>query len=523
MTIKEKCLFTLLLALTGTHSYSTENRDLHMHDHASAERNYDSRSIMHNVTMDCGDIANLYRSVATCQRGLWQLVVKGNVWLFPGIQGRVGNSQNARNFTDNLMDSLDSLDHACYIQERSRKCMEEHGVGDYCLSTVNGLDLEMNFQFVCQHQQRDENLIRSLQCLRDNRLLVMLFFHIANHCFRGQNLLDDVMRRIKNAHFYMLDINPPTKMPHVNTPLYCLPMHVISTCVTEIVEDHCGKRSSELVQNYLLYLQDRFNHSLKSAGLSSNICDYKTHSNFALMMPLAVASERHNKLDFVKGLKIAAPGTALDTVLGRTLVAALETVSLGEVCSTAVNAYGAYTACVMLSDDKYERNKFNILQFGQELFPFIYHGTHCLRLEQFTACWKLLQGICGPTVRGYAQHATLLVEGCKLQSEMDTAGCHWQDMLIGRYIQASRVTIWPVPEQGLLNPLLLESTPEKNRVMNDLDTVIALLHPGVEEILKKCGQKPAKHLQGVLQQLQYLQYDALKVANQLFNNFQHLF
>ncbi len=51
--------------------------------------------------------------------------------------------------------------------------------------------------------------------------------------------------------------------------------------------------------------------------------------------------------------------------------------------------------------------------------------------------------------------------------------------------------------------------------MNDLDTVITLLQPGVEEISRKCAAKLGKRLQTVLQQLRYLQYDALKVADQL--------
>ncbi len=147
----------------------------------------------------------------------------------------------------------------------------------------------------------------------------------------------------------------------------------------------------------------------------------------------------------------------------------------------------------------------------------LYHGTQCLRLEQFTACWNQLQEMCGSKVRGFRQHATLMVEGCAIQSEMDTVGCHWEDMLLRHYIQASRVTIWPLVFHCLKNPLFLESLQSTtNRIGHDLDTVISLLHPGVEEISRKCGQQPAKRLQAVLQKLQYLQYDALKTVVQLY-------
>ena len=131
--------------------------------------------------------------------------------------------------------------------------------------------------------------------------------------------------------------------------------------------------------------------------------------------------------------------------------------------------------------------------------------------------------MCGPTVRGFEQHATLLVEGCKIQSDMDTAGCHWQDMLLGRYLQASRVTVWPLVTQGLTNPLSLESSHDHTRVMDDLDTVISLLQPGVEEISRKCGKQLAKRLQAVLQKIRYQQYDAVKVTDLLMGKVTHLY
>ena len=85
-------------------------------------------------------------------------------------------------------------------------------------------------------------------------------------------------------------------------------------------------------------------------------------------------------------------------------------------------------------------------------------------------------------------------------------------MLLGHYIHASRVRVWPVPVQGLPNPLLLDSSHDKTRCINDLDMVITLLQPGVEEISRKCGQQPAKRVQALLHQLRYLQYDAVKMV-----------
>ncbi len=417
MALKEKYLIILLLALTETQCYASKNT-------------------MHNVTVHCGDSGFLMRTVSRCQRELAKLSRKGSVWFGRGSQTRTRDNQTTRrNVAYNIKDSLDALSHACYIEQRSRKCLEENGVRDYCLSISNALDTEMDFQFICRCQQLDENLIRSLQCLRDKRVLVMLFFHIGNHCFRGMDILDDLMTRVKNAYFYQLDINTFFEATYIRE-LYCLPRHVISTCVRDFVQDHCGKRTSELVQNYLLYSQHRFRQALKSAGLSSNICEYNIRpKSTVIVAPTSGTGERQEELGFVRGVEMAAAGTALDTVMGRRLVAHLQNVSEQDICSDPLKADIAYTICLMSSDDKYERSTFNILQFAHAFFTQVYHGTYCLRQEQFTVCWNLLQQMCGPKVRLYKQHATLLVEGCKIQSEMDTAGCHWQDMLLRHYFR----------------------------------------------------------------------------------------
>ncbi len=154
------------------------------------------------------------------------------------------------------------------------------------------------------------------------------------------------------------------------------------------------------------------------------------------------------------------------------------------------------------------------------IYAATYHGSHCNRLELFTACWNLLQEICGPKVRGLQQHATLLVEGCKIQSEMDLAGCHWQDMLLSYYVQASQVTVWPITGQCLGDPMFLESTHYTTDILiKDLDKVSSFLQPGVEEISSICGQHLASRVQVLLEKIRYLQYDALKYEISMVNDY----
>ncbi len=96
---------------------------------------------------------------------------------------------------------------------------------------------------------------------------------------------------------------------------------------------------------------------------------------------------------------------------------------------------------------------------------------------------------------------------------MDSAGCHWQDMLLPYYIKASSVTLWPLSYQCLGNPMLIDYMNYRSTVINDLDAVISLLQPGVEEISRKCGVEPANRVRRLLNKLHFLQHDALKYTN----------
>ncbi len=162
-----------------------------------------------------------------------------------------------------------------FSYDRSQACLEESRIPDYCLLTVTapatGVSINIDFRFICRHQRRDENLVRSLQCLHDKRLPTMLLFHIADRC-RGMCILDDIMTRYQFVHFNRLDIKPVGETTHISR-LYCLPKSVISTCIKDIVEGYCGNMTADLVQKYLFYSQSRVANSLQSAGLSSTICD----------------------------------------------------------------------------------------------------------------------------------------------------------------------------------------------------------------------------------------------------------
>ncbi len=472
---------------------------------------------VHNATVNCGNITAMRNTVIQCHRDLSLLVDYGYPWSHHNSQRNSRNSPNAADRNNTLRDAMDSLNHVCSVHDRSRTCLKESGIRDNCLATIgypHGA-IQIELRFICHHQQRDENLVHSLQCLHDTRVLAMLYFHIADRC-RGFGILDDIMRRYKNAYFYRASVNPVQEQVFIG-PLYCLPKSVISTCIRDIVEDHCGVITADLVQNYLYYLQHRYSHVLKSATLDPSPCDHDISFDMgAMRMP---NPSGHTRIGITRWLQFTAPGTALDTVWGKYVMAYLHSLSGEDLCHTA-NAGMTYGACVMSSDDASDKTKFNILQFAHQQIPLVYHGSRCGRLEYFEECWNLLQDICGQKVRGLEQHATLLVEGCKVQSEMEITGCHWQDILLPHYIQASRVTVWPLGAQCLGNPMFLDGSDYRsyNDVVVDLKTLISLIQPGVEEISRQCGPQPAKRLRLLLSKLRYLQRDALKFTNSILTH-----
>ena len=471
-------------------------------------------STVHDATMDCANHDLRSKALQHCLKDLRQVAWRGYPW---SALDRQEIPRNGQNVTDNLRDALDSLNHVCYIHHRSQRCLRKHGIRDFCLASSGGYKEAVDFEFICHRRQRDENLIRSLQCLRDKRLLVMLNFHIASRC-RGFGILDDLVTQENNADFYTMNVNPNTDLPPIPL-LYCLPKHVITTCIRPLIDDECGVMTADLVQQHLLYSQHWFGQALRSAGLYSDICEYDIGSNYTL--DTSSIPSLHGKFGFIRLLEMSAPGTALDTLYGKAIMDYLRSLSGEELCTT-VPASVASEACVLSSGGKSDIAKFNSLQFAHTIIPVAYYmlPTHCSRLEQFAASWNLLQEICGPKVRGLEQHATLLVEGCKIQSEMDTAGCHWQDMLLPHYIRASQVTTWPRTAQCLVNQMSLETTLYKASVVSkDLDKVISLLQPGVEDISRICGRHHAVRVQVLLRKILYLQHDAFEYGSLLDHSF----
>ncbi len=305
--------------------------------------------------------------------------------------------------------------------------------------------------------------------------------------------------------------------------LSCLPWNaIVKRCVNTIVQEQCGNMSALFVQEFILHFQTLTRAVWKSIGVQADICNFDilhVHRNHKENISVSM----DGKLGLSRLVALMAPGThgtGLDTTYGRHLLAYVQGLSGKDLC-TILNSFLTYSTCVLSSQDLSEIVRFNILQFAHQMPIFPYDGAHCSRLEEFTACWNLLQQICGPKVKGFEQHATLGVEGCKIQSEMDASGCKWQDILLEYYIEAGYKTLWPLVVQAWDNPMFLDSGVYSfTHIIKELDKTISLLEPGVQEISRKCGSMAGKRIKSLLQKERYLQIDAL-AYNYIWENLLH--
>ncbi len=441
---------------------------------------------------------------------------------YPGAIHHLGGISKTRlgrmDRKGSLLDPMDNLDGICKDFDKASSCLGEYQTPEFCLRLGSMVFQPFinfkTFKFICRNQTRDANLLRSLQCLHDTRLPSMLYYHIATECRQGMDILDQQMLARKKTQLYILNSRIPLNSMF---KLYCLPERVLSKCVHEFVENHCGKMAADLLVNYINYIQEEEKTTFKLLGQATDLCNrnmsQERHSlsNFNKSYKTKVFQYRSETMlresrraAFFAVLSKNYSDTELDTVTGRRAMSVLMGISGPEICSiTYLSA--AYALCVWQGHDIREIPKFHILQYAHTLQPFYYQGSHCWRIGQFTQCWNSLQNICGsgPT-RYFAQHATLMIDGCRLQDKMDDISCHWQDFLLPAYIKASRVTRWPT--LALSDPMSLDGIPANPlNCLPDFET----LWQAVDKLTVRCGTEAGTYLRRILDKIRYSQYDAL--------------
>ncbi len=209
------------------------------HDTAMDSLNVQAQTSNETFKIQCPE--NAEEIIDHCQRDLVNLLFQGYPWYFvpknttpkDSFDGKVESSR----VTGLPGDPLDVVNHMCKVLEKTETCLQESNVNPACLIVGNfqpPID-QSTFNFLCHRQKIDANLLHSLQCLSDTRIITMLDFHILGECWNGDDILNTVMHRTKNALFYNLNVKPTKYVPGIFNAFFCFPSDRLATCVKPII------------------------------------------------------------------------------------------------------------------------------------------------------------------------------------------------------------------------------------------------------------------------------------------------
>ncbi len=139
--------------------------------------------------------------VLQCRKDLTPLVKNG----FPWARANMSELQNQiqQNHRRNLADPLDPINYVCEVFGDFLKCVDQHAIPSECMVSgdASGFVDQITFQFVCDIQPRSIDLLHSLQCLTQSRVLDLLVLYLAD---RSGTHIDDMAQGNVNALFTLL-------------------------------------------------------------------------------------------------------------------------------------------------------------------------------------------------------------------------------------------------------------------------------------------------------------------------------
>ncbi len=463
-----------------------------------------------------------------CTKGLRPLMMKSFPWALTDITEIQNESQKQQQQSDNYRDPLDPINHVCEVFADFLKCMDQHAIPIECLLSGSACPVfvvHTVLHFICHMQPRSTDLLHSLQCLTESRVLDLLVFYLAD---RPGTHLDDMAQGTVNALFRFLNstavtrysINPLLIDMVVSSGLICLPESVISQDIYFIVDRKCGLYGADLVRDYYLYFRTQFTSALNEMGFSTDICNKETRGYTVTKIDRVNGTpDDHTESDGISGklfdqfLQETSPGTAMDTVYGHGLKNVIKTISDKEFCDPLFGLLLSFQACVLLSYDPSGKARFNVLQFAHSVaFPTFAPFLDSSSLKIFRSCWHLLQQNCGANTT-YFEYSYRVSSGSReIQKMMDNLTCEWQNMLIQRYIEASEQgNIWPTSMNADGRPMCLsEGTYTYGTLTNFMADLLAVVSRGVKEISAKCGMASAKRIQLFYHRLNYNWYTDVK-------------
>ncbi len=482
----------------------------------------------HGAPQDAICTYETWNEIVQCGKDLSTLADNGFPWALAEMTDHIQYQQNQ---SRNLGDPLDPINYMCEVFGDFLKCVDQHAIPRECMvaSTQDGFRFHTTFQFICHIQPRSTDLLASLQCLKESRVLDLLVLYLAD---RSGTHMDDMAQGNWNALFTLFMngdilftkfyIDPFAMAGVVDDGLICLPESVISYDVNFLVDRKCGSHAADLVHDYYLYYRTRIKGVLSKVGLPTNICDKETRRKPSVGRLYATPDNNPDdgilSRSFEQFVAKNSPGTAMDTPYGHMVLAALASVPDRRFCDPLEGVAVAFTACLLLSYDPSGKARFNILSFAHTLswVPFTPYPDSS-SLEIFRSCWNLAQQICGQNTSyfGYLYHVS--AGSREIQRMMDNATCEWQDTLIRLYIKASEQgNIWPTSVNANHRPMYIsEGRYTYGNLTHSMSDLISVVTHGVKEISARCSTASAKRMGLFYNRLKYFWYVEIKYYEML--------
>ncbi len=256
----------------------------------------------------------------------------------------------------------------------------------------------MVFNFICHKEPRSIDLLHSLRCLQETRVADLLVFHLAD--IYGTSLIDIHAQGTTNAFFNALSndalistyfINPTAIYRLANMGLICFPKSVISQYVPFIVNNKCGSQAANLVRNYYFQFRAQFNHPLDEILGPTNICHKQGHNNItgdgAFMEP-GNREKGSLLILFHQILEHRSPGTAMNTVYGRSLRNSIKQFSFQEFCNPVAALSLSFQAYALLSYDASNKGIFNVLHNAHSMYLPYTDIPGPSSIGTFSYCWN---------------------------------------------------------------------------------------------------------------------------------------
>ena len=482
----------------------------------------------HGKPQDAICTRETFREIMQCGKDIVRLARNGFPWGLAGMSKIKNQLRNQQMELGNFRDPLDLINHTCQVFDDFSRCLDQRAIPAECLTVVNAIFFKVHvvFRFICHIRPRSTDLLHSLQCLKDSRVVDLLVFHLAD---RTGTHINDFAQGTMNAFFKFLQneelwskyFNGPDALFNViTTGLICLPQKVLSQHVPFVIDRKCGSHAANLVGDYYLYVRTRFNSVLGKMGLPTNICDKEATRNLTFcsvfVAPGDTKSDGILSRSIDQFLEENSPGTAMDTAWGHQLRMIIASMAENEFCDPFYGINIVFSACLLVSYDPSGKTKFNILQYAHSVRPMNFAPfPDSSSLKLFRSCWNLVQQMCGPNTT-YLDYKYHFSAGSRdIQRMMDNLTCEWQHMLTRLYIEAfEHGNLWPGTMNANQGPVFLSSGIHSyGGLTNSISVLISVLSCGVKEISARCSMASAKRIRLFYHRLKYYWYIELKYVN----------